>query len=80
MTLAQVTAVFGWMTVINLAVYAFAAACVILGGDRLAAFQSRLMGVPPSDWPRLYVDYLGRYKIAIMVFNLAPWLALRIVG
>ena len=80
MDISQVTAIFGWMLVINLAVYLFAAAVIVFAGNWAARFEARITGVPESEWPRLFIDYLSRYKIAIMVFNLAPWLALLIVG
>ena len=38
------------------------------------------MGVPAEDWTGYYIDYLSRYKLMLIVFNLAPYLALRIVG
>lgn len=79
MSMDDLTAVFGWMTVINLAVYIWAAAFIIFGRDQMARLQARIMGVPAEAWPAYYVDYLSRYKIAIILFNLAPYLALRIV-
>jgi hypothetical protein len=80
MTLDLATAIFGWMTVINLAVYLVAAAFIVFARGWITHLQERLMGVPAERWPELYVDYLSRYKLAIMVFNVAPWLALTIVG
>lgn len=79
MEVAQLTAVFGWMLVINLAVYIVAAVFIVFARDWAARLEARVTGVPEEEWPRLFIDYLSRYKIAIMVFNLAPWLALRIV-
>ncbi|NNE88197.1 MAG: hypothetical protein HKN27_08985 [Silicimonas sp.] len=79
MTMAEVTAVFGWMLVINVAVYTLAAVMIIFARDWTAKLEARITGVPAKEWPRLFIAYLSRYKIAIMVFNLAPWLALRVV-
>lgn len=80
MTLAQVTSVFGWMTVINIVIYMLAAAFIIFGRNWLVELQSRMMGVPVEDWPRLYVDYLSRYKIALLMFNVVPYIALLLVS
>lgn len=80
MGLAELTTLFGWMTVINLAVYIVTALCVTLGRNRITRLQTRLTGLGAEDWPRAYVDYLSRYKLLILVFNLTPYLALRIVG
>ena len=80
MELAELTAFFGWMLIINLGIYLLAAAFIIFAGDWAARFEARITGVPKEEWPRFFIDYLSRYKIAIMVFNLAPWLALFIIG
>lgn len=80
MDLGVVTAVFGWMLVVNLGVYLLGAAVIVFAGDRAARLEARITGVPEAEWPRIFVDYLSRYKIAILVFNLAPYVALRVVG
>ena len=80
MDMTQLTAVFGWMLVINLVIYTWAALWIIFARDWITKIQARIMGVPEEDWSRLYTDYLSHYKIVLIVFNLAPYLALRIVG
>lgn len=57
-----------------------AAMFIIFARDFAVGLEARITGVPEAEWPRLFMDYLSRSKIAIMVFNLAPWLALLIVG
>ncbi|WP_424926786.1 DUF6868 family protein [Amaricoccus tamworthensis] len=79
MDVQNLTAVFGWMTVINLAIYLWAALFIIIGRDRIYRLQAWMTGVPAEDWPRYDMDYLSRYKLGIMIFNIAPWLALKIV-
>ena len=79
MDMTQITALFGWMLLINLGVYLLAAAFIVFGRDWTSRLEARITGVPDEEWPRLFMDYLSRYKIAIMMFNLAPYLALRIV-
>ncbi len=80
MDMTTLTALFGWMLVINIGVYTLAAIFIIFARDWTARLEARITGVPEKVWPRLFMDYLSRYKVAIMVFNLAPYLALRIVG
>ncbi|RZW07695.1 MAG: hypothetical protein EX266_06125 [Rhodobacteraceae bacterium] len=77
--MSQITAVFGWMLVINLAVYTLAAVLIVFARDFTTRLEARITGIPAKEWPRIFVDYLSRYKIAIMVFNLAPWVALKVV-
>lgn len=80
MDLETLTAVFGWMTVLNLGIYTVTAVLILVARDRIVRVQSWIMGVPAADWPAYYVDYLSRYKLAIILLNLVPWLALTIVG
>lgn len=80
MDIEQVTAVFGWMLVINVGLYALAAVFIIFARDWVSNLEARITGVPAEEWPRIFVTYLSQYKIAIIVFNLAPYVALRIVG
>ena len=80
MTIDQLAAAFGWMTVINIVIYAWAAVFIIFARDWVSQLQARIMGVPAEDWPGYYVDYLSRYKLLILMFNFAPYIALRIVG
>ncbi len=80
MDIETLTSLFGWMLVINTAIYTFAAAFIIFARDFTVKVEARITGVPEEAWPRLFMDYLSRYKIGICLFNLAPWLALVIVG
>lgn len=80
MDIAQLTAFFGWMLVINIAIYAFSAAFIVFARDLVTTLQVRVTRVPAEEWPRLLMDYLSRYKLLVIVFNLVPYLALRLVG
>ncbi|TDL86371.1 DUF6868 family protein [Meridianimarinicoccus aquatilis] len=80
MYIQDLTAVFGWMTVINGLIYAVAVLVIVFGREPMVRLHSGLLGLPHDELPRIYTDYLARYKIAILILNFAPWLALRIVG
>jgi hypothetical protein len=41
--------------------------------------HSRLFQVDPVSLPKLYFAWLGNYKILIIMFNLVPYLALRLI-
>ena len=80
MTIDQLTAFFGWCSVINLATLILSSAALVLFKRPVSAIHSRMMGVPEGGLPGLYFQYLGFYKIGIFLFNLAPYIALRIIG
>ncbi len=71
--------VLGWCTVLNMAILVFAALYVVVLGGLIKRLHARMFGLSEGDLSRAYFQYLAQYKIAIFVFNLAPYLALRIV-
>lgn len=80
MDISILTEFFGWMLLVNAGLYTLAALFIIFARDWTMALEARITGVPEEEWPRLFMDYLSRYKIAILVFNFAPWVALMVMG
>ena len=80
MTTEVLTAVLGWAAVINLAILVFSSFTVIVMRGPITRIHSRMFGLDEKDLGRAYFQYLGEYKIAVIVLNIAPYLALRIVG
>jgi len=70
----------GWCTVLNLGVLILAALALVVAGKPIKRLHARLFQLSEDDLSRAYFQYLAQYKIAILVFNLIPYLALRIVG
>ena len=48
--------------------------------EPIAKLHGRLFDLPPSELSLTYFNFLANYKILIFVFNLMPYLALRIMG
>ena len=71
--------ILGWSTVINLGVLTFSFIVVVVGGSSVKRIHAKLFGLSESDLSRAYFQYLAQYKIAIFVFNLAPYAALKII-
>ena len=80
MDLATLTKFFAWMTVLNTGLLLFAT--IMLWGlrDWAARIHGAMFDMADLDVKREYFEYLSRYKILILVFNLAPYLALRIIA
>jgi hypothetical protein len=76
MTMEALRTFLGWCTVIN--VTALILASFFLGPMRglVMAVHGRFMPLSREDLLRAYFDYLSHYKIAVIVFNLVPYLAL----
>jgi hypothetical protein len=79
MTINEITLFFGWCTVINLSIYAFSALFIIVFKKFTVRLHSKLVGMDASKLPPLYFQYLGNYKIAIIILNLAPYIALKLM-
>lgn len=79
MTQETLTAFFGWMTVLNFGLLAFTAILFLMLKDWIAHTHHRLYGIGEAEVKRLYLDWMGRYKLLAIVFGLMPYLALRIV-
>jgi len=58
----------------------FAAILLIVLGGPIKKAHGRMYGLAEDDLSRAYFQYLAQYKIAIFVFNLAPYVAIRLSG
>ena len=80
MTTESLTIFLGWTTVINILVLIFSALVLLTDREKISKLHARLFGVEQANISQLYFQYLAQYKIAIIVFNIAPYLALRILA
>ncbi len=78
--LHELTNFLGWCTAINLGILIFSTLMLILTRTFAANLHSKMFQLDPATLPKMYFEYLGRYKLLIIVFNLVPYLALRIMG
>jgi hypothetical protein len=74
------TEIFGWCSLINMGILTFASLVVTLGRDSVASIHARMFELSDEDLSRAYIQYLAQYKIAIFIFNLTPYLALKLVA
>jgi Family of unknown function (DUF6868) len=71
---------FGWCSVVNISLLLVAAVALILARDPISRIHAKLFGISQKDLSLVYFEYLGHYKVAILVFNLVPYLALRLMA
>ena len=79
-SLETVTTFFGWTTVINFALLLMSTIALIASRGSIAKIHGRMFGLETADLSRAYFQYLAQYKIAIIVFSLAPYIALRLMA
>jgi len=79
-SLDSFTKFLGWCSVINFGILFFASFAVTLVRDTISSIHGKMFGLSEADLSRAYFQYLAQYKIAIFVFNLVPYIALRITA
>ena len=70
----------GWCTVINMGMLILATLALVTMRGWMSGVHARMSGLDETDLSRAYFQYLAQYKIAIFVFNLVPYIALRAAG
>ena len=80
MEINTITTFLGWCSIINTAILIFSALIIMLVREQIITIHSKLTGVKQDALPVLYFQYLGFYKIAIIVLNIVPYIALKIMN
>tara|TARA_R110001583_G_scaffold171120_3_gene324623 strand:- start:2292 stop:2534 length:243 start_codon:yes stop_codon:yes gene_type:complete len=79
MTLEVLTEFLGWASVINIAILLLSTIGLIAMRNAITGIHSKLFGLDEKDLGRAYFQYLAQYKIAIIVLNITPYIALKIM-
>ncbi len=70
---------FKWCTIINVALLILSAIMIIAAPDFIYSAHGQLFLMPREVFDVVLYAFLGLYKIVILVFNLVPYVALRII-
>jgi hypothetical protein len=79
-TVESIREVLGWCSAINMGVLVLSAIMLMLFRTAISRIHARMFGLNDADLSRAYFQFLAQYKIAIIVFNLVPYIALRIMA
>jgi hypothetical protein len=80
MTTETLTELFGWASIINIAVLMFSSIMVVAARNSITKIHAKMFGLNEQDLGRAYFQYLAQFKIATIVFSIAPYLALKIMA
>jgi hypothetical protein len=80
MTITALTEFLGWTSVINIAILSLTTVALITMRKTVTNIHARLFNLDEKDLGRAYFQYLAQYKIAIIVLNITPYLALKLMG
>lgn len=74
------TTFFGWCSVINIIILIFSSLSLVLFKGFIIKVHSNLLSINQEDLPKLYFKYLSNYKIGVVIFNVVPYFALKLMA
>lgn len=79
-TISQLTEILGWASVINIIYLILATVIIIFMRETISSIHSKMLGIDKKELKSKYFDFLSIYKIVTLVFMVAPYIALKIMG
>ena len=79
MSVAELTTFFGWMTVINMLIFALSCVLVIALRNFQVSMHTKMFRISEEQIYGITYGFLGGWKLLIIVFNLVPYLALLVM-
>lgn len=70
----------GWCTVLNIGIFMSAVIATIVLRAKILPIHAQMFSLSEQEISQAYFNYLGKYKIAIIMFNIVPYCALLIMG
>lgn len=77
MTIEVLTQLFAWMTLINLVIFLISVVFSMVFRNFGTSMHARMFGIGAERVAEIWYHYLGAFKIAFIMLNLTPYLALR---
>ena len=79
MTSAKITKLLGWCIVLNFALLLWWVLWLLLAHDLVYQVQKTVINISIQQMDTIHYSAMAFYKILILVFNVIPYLALKIV-
>ena len=80
MNIETIREFLGWCTVINFGLMALVVVKLLLVRDWASRVHAKMFGFDEGSVREAYFQFVAYYKIAIIVFNLVPYIALTIMS
>ena len=80
MTITELTEILGWASLINIGYLLLATIVVTLFKKTITAIHKKIFSLNEDQLSSQYFVFLSNYKIVTLVFFVAPYLALKIMG
>jgi len=80
MTIETMRAVLGWCSIINIGLLLWWFFAITVLHDWVYKIHSKWFKLSPATFDTIHYAGIAFFKIAVIVFNIVPYFALRIVG
>ena len=77
--LLTITTFLGWCSIINIGLLLFYVIWLMVFRSLTKRIHSTLLNVDPEMLDAIYFQFLGNYKLAVIILNIVPYLALKIM-
>ncbi|MEM0898214.1 MAG: DUF6868 family protein [Verrucomicrobiota bacterium] len=71
---------FGWCTVINVGILVFWTVALVSARSWVYRFHGKLFRLSEEKLSAIHYTLLGGFKMAIILFTLVPWIALKLIS
>ena len=78
-SLTTLTTFLGWCSVISIGILLYSTIMLTLFRRFAKSLHQKWFGVKKADLDLIYFNFLGYLKLAIIMLNIVPYLALRIM-
>jgi hypothetical protein len=80
MDIQTLTSFFMWCSIINVGILFFLALIYLLAPNLAYRLQSKFISISRETFDIVFYSFIGFFKVVVLVFNVVPWIALRIIG
>ena len=78
-TIENLRILLGWCTLINAGMFTVWSLAFVFAHDWVFKVHARWFKIPEERFDEIHYTMMGYYKLAVILFNLAPYLVLRLV-
>ena len=79
MDIIQMSHFLGWCLLINCGILFVSTIVLVLGGSWASGMHAKMFQLDETRIRQNYFGYLANFKIAVIVFNLVPWIATKLM-
>ncbi len=79
MTIELIMSVLGWCTLINFALLIWWFLFLVVAHEWTLGLHTKWFRISPEKFDVIHYSLMGVFKMGVIIFNLVPYLALRIV-